>query len=844
MTRVALRSIRSHLGRFLMSVIAVLLGVAFVAGTFSLRAMLSSTFDSIVSASAQGDAYVRGVASATKTNDPSTLGQERGVIPLTLEPLLQAVPGVASVVPALSGPVVLVGKDGTAVSGAGGAPSFALAYEPADTSITMVAGRAPTGPDEIVLETATMEASGLRVGDTTSIVLGGVRQVRVVGEATFGTASAGARFVLVDRAVAVAAFAPDGGVPSFAVYADDGVSEATLVADLRTALADRAGTEVATGDQVRTEAKQQIATILGFISTFLLVFAAISLFVGAFIIANTFQMIVRQRQREFAMLRAIGASPGQVFASILVQAAVVGLLGSAAGVGAGVALVGGLRFVLARMGQELSGAIPLDASTVGISMGVGLVVSMVAAAVPARRAALTPPVEAMRDEVVVADRSSRLRAVLGALLVALGVAAVVTAAVATPDSAGPVLGAGAAGIVLGVLLVSPTVVPAALRVLAAPVVAALRPLGALARGNVTRNPRRTASTAGALMIGMALVGAVSVLAASAAESTRSIVQNESTADFVLRSATFELPKEIVAQVQDLPGVAAADAVHVGPLTVDGERSQVLGIPAGMIGRTLAVDVTEGEVSALTRGEAAVSASGAKAKGWAVGDRLTIADGTQSREVTIGAVIDSRVLDVAVTLPLDVYQSLVPAGQDIVRTVFVAARSGTDLEALRGELTSTAKPYLVVSVLDNAQFADALADQVNQVLVILYALLGLSVVIAVLGIVNTLALSIAERTREIGLLRAVGLGRAQLAAVVTIESVLTAVFGTVLGMVVGVGIAAALPSVFADQGLNVLAIPWARLSVLVALSVVVGAVAAVGPAVRAARLDVLDAVSHE
>ncbi len=843
MTKVALRSIRSHLGRFLMSVVAVLLGVAFVAGTFSLRAMLSSTFDSIVAASAQGDAYVRGLATAT-SGDPSTFGQERGVIPLTLEPVIRSAAGVAAVVPDLSGPIVLVGKDGTAVSGGGGAPSFGFAYDPDDAGIRIVAGTAPAGPGEIVLESATLEASGLAIGDTTSIVLGGVTQVRVVGEASFGTASAGARFVLLDRETAVAAFAPDGGVPSFAVYGQDGVAEATLVADLRAALADTPGTEVATGDEVRTEAKDQIATILGFISTFLLVFAAISLFVGGFIIANTFQMIVRQRQREFAMLRAIGASPGQVFASILVQAAVVGLLGSAAGVGAGVALVAGLRVVLARMGQELSGDIPLDASTVAISLSVGLVVSLVAAAVPARRAALTPPVEAMRDDVVVADRASRLRAALGAVLVLVGAAAVVAAVVADLDSGGSVLGAGAAGIVLGVLLLAPTMVPAALRVLAAPVVAALRPLGGLARGNVTRNPRRTASTAGALMIGMALVGAVSVLAASAAESTRSIVQNESTADFVLRSATFALPQDLVPQVEALAGVEAADAVHVGALTVDGERAQVLGIPAAMIGRTLRVEAIAGDPAALARGEVVVSASAARANDWAVGGPLTVTDGTSSRVLTIGAVIDSRVLDVDVTLPLDVFTDLVPAAQDVIRTVFVAAAPGADPETIRAELTRAAAPYLIVSVLDNQEFADSLADQVNQVLVILYALLGLSVVIAVLGIVNTLALSIAERTKEIGLLRAVGLGRAQLAAVVTIESVLTAVFGTVLGVAVGVGIASALPSVFADQGLDTLAVPWARLGLLVALSVVVGAVAAVGPAVRAARLDVLDAVSHE
>ena len=851
MTRVALRGIRSHLGRFVMSVVAVLLGVAFVAGTFALRTMLSSTFSDIVASSLVGDAYLRGPAEPVEDalaggGGAATVGTStRALVPLSLADEASDVDGVTAAIPDISGPVVLVGADGTAVvAGGGGAPSFAIGLDPRDPGAEVVDGRAPGGPDEIALVSGTLERSGLALGDTTTVVLGGaVTQVDVVGEVSFGAPTAGATIIFLDVDTATEIFAPDGEVASIAVYAADGVSEAELVDRLEAAVGG-ADVEAETGTTLRDEAQEQIDQVLGFISTFLLVFAAISLFVGAFIIANTFQMTVRQRQREFAMLRAIGASPLQVLVSILVQAAVVDVLGSALGVGAGVGLVAILRGVLAAMGMELSGTIPLDGFTVAVSVAIGTTVSLVAAAIPARRAALTPPVEAMRDEVVVHDRGSALRALLGGVLTVGGVAAVVAATAGWVDGPGPVLGAGAAGVVLGVLLLAPTVVPGALRVLAAPAVAALRPLGGLARGNVTRNPRRTASTASALMIGMALVGAASVLAASTQASTRSIVENESTADYLLQSATRDVPAELVTQVADLPDVARADALRVGVLTVDGATTAVIGVDPGVFDAALDVTVTDGDLGSLADGDVAVQRTTADEEGWAVGDRLTLRSGAGDEQVTIGAVIDSRAVGVPVVLPQDVFEQVVAPAQTTIDTVFVVARDGADLAALRSDLTDAASPFIVVSVMDNEEFADALSDQVGQVLVILYALLGLSIVIAVLGIVNTLALSIAERTREIGLLRAVGLGRLQLATVVTIESVLTAVFGTVLGVAIGAGLAATLPTVFQDEGLSTLEVPWDQLGVLVALAVVVGVLAAVWPAVRAARLDVLAAVSYE
>lgn len=842
MTRVALRGIRSHLGRFLLSVLAVMLGVAFVAGTFALRSMMSSTFTDIVETSTVGDAYLRGSEQIGSTETASEVGSTRNRIPLSLAEEAARVDGVEAVLPDIQGPVVLVGADGTAVL-SGGAPSFAIGLHPDEPAAEIVDGRAPAGPDEVALESATLAASGLAVGDSTTVVVAGqLVDVDVVGEVAFGAPVAGATILFLDVGTATAAFAADGTVASMAVYGAEGVGEAELVDRLDAALA-VPGVEAVTGAELREETVAQIEEILGFVSTFLLVFAAIALFVGAFIIANTFQMSVRQRQREFAMLRAIGASPAQVFASILVQAGVVGVLGSALGVLAGVGLVGLLRGFFAQMGMELSGRIPLDGFTVAVSVVLGTVVSVVAAAVPARKAALTPPVEAMRDDVVVHDRASTVRAALGGVLLVGGIGAVVAAlrGLGNPDA---LLGVGAGAVVVAVLLLAPSIVPAALGALAKPSVVLLRPLGALARGNVTRNPRRTASTAGALMIGMALVGAASVIAATTVASTRAIVEDESTADYLLQSATQSVPVELVGQVEALDGVAGVDPLTVGSVLAGGDPTAVIGVPGQIFSTSLDVTVVEGDPGRLADGEVVVQKATAEERDWALGDTLTIRGGLGEAEVTIGAVIDSRAVGVPLVLPEDTFAELVPAAESTLNTLFVLGEDGVDLEALRADLAGLAEPYVVVSVMDNEEFADSLAAQVDQILVILYALLGLSIVIAVLGIVNTLALSVAERTREIGLLRAVGLGRLQLGSVVTIESVLTAVFGTVLGLAVGTGLAATLPTLYADQGLSTLAVPWTQLAVLTGLAVVIGVVAAVWPAIRAARMDVLEAVSYE
>jgi putative ABC transport system permease protein len=847
MGRIGIRAVTSHAARFVMSVLAVALGVAFVTGTFALRHMLSSTFDEIVGAAATADAYVR-TADGSPTDLTST-GAVGGGIPLSSLASIRAVDGVARANPDIQGPVTLVGASGTAVRSAG-APSFASPWFPDDTNYTHIEGRGPANASEVMLERHTMESSGLHIGDRTHlVVLGRVTEVTVVGEADFSAPMAGATIVMLDEGTMRADFAPTGVVGSISVYAKPGVSQAALVQQLKSAAP--AGAEVVTGDQLRQETRDSIAKQLGFISTFLLVFALLALFVGAFIIANTFTMAVRQRMREFALLRAVGAAPAQVFSSIVVQATVVGLAGSAIGVLGGFGLVEAIGALLRKMDMTLSSSVPLTWSTVVIGLLVGTVVSIVAAALPARRAAVVPPVEAMRDEFTVHERSLHRRAWAGAAVIAAGVAAVVTAAWRPhADQAGLLLGVGALGVIVGVLVVGPVVVPTVVRWLAVPFVAWWRPVGRLARGNVVRNPRRAASTAGALTIGMALVGAAAVLATSTDASVRDIASTMLHADYVLQTQYPDtIAPEVVANVRSLPGVSQVYTLPaVEAKVADGRTTRTLsldGLDPKILDSVMTVQTMTGPVAqVISDGGAVVDTKAAEANGWHIGDPLTVTTAGGERQLTIGAMFHSSGLDIGVVVGQPVLDALVAPAQQTDTQVMVVAAPGTDIAALRGPLTDVVKPYYVISVMDSKQFVDGIAGQVNQMLAILYALLGLSIVIAVLGIVNTLALSVIERTREIGLLRAVGLGRLQLAGTITTESVLTAVCGTVIGLAVGVGLASAFPRLFRDQGLQTLAIPAGSLLGMLVLAVLVGVLAAVWPAIRAARLPVLDAVSQE
>jgi putative ABC transport system permease protein len=842
MLRVTLRGVRSHRLRFLLTAIAVTLGVALVAGTLVLTDSMSKTFDDIIDQGSNGvDVSVRGVASGTQNVDGTQL---RAPLPISFGDTLRTVAGVSRVSPDLQGSTVLVGKSGTAVRN-GGAPTLSFAFEPDDPAFTIIAGRGPQNAGEVAVEKSTLKTSGLKVGDQTKALVGGEpRTVRIVGEADFNAGLAGATIVLVDPATARKEFAPDGNVQSFSVTAASGVSQAQLKGRIAAVLPPNA--EAVTGTQVAEETKKSIDRILGFISIILLVFAGVSLFVGGFIIANTFSMLVAQRTRELALLRAIGASRGQVLRVVLGEALVLGVFGALLGLGVGIGLASGLKALLGTFGLEISGGLPVHTRTVAASLLVGIIVTLLSATLPAVRAARVAPVAAMRDDVAAPVGGVLRRGLIGAVAIVIG-AGLLIPGVTQDEVKWLLVGIGAGLIVLGALLAAPASTRPVVRVVASPFVLITGTIGRLARENALRNPRRTATTASALMIGLSLMAGFSVIAASIKASVKDVVESQLTADFVLNGGGANVfPSTVADSVARLPNVASV--ARIGGLAVGVNKKNLRAIAADSqgIGDNVRLKVTSGTLASLDSGQVMISDSLAKDNGWKVGTTVNGAIGTiKSEPLTVGGVYKAtQALGSQIIVPRALYLKAVPLSMQGDFGVYVRAKPGANLKTVRSELESTVKPYVVVSVQDGNEFTDSQAAQVNQLLYIIYVLLALSVVIAVLGIINTLALSVFERTREIGLLRAVGMTRRQLRRMITVESVSTAVFGALLGLVLGLVLGLTVQRGLRSEGLEALSIPWLQLLIVVVGAAIAGLVAAVLPAWRAVRLDVLRAITAE
>jgi putative ABC transport system permease protein len=841
MLRITLKGVRAHLLRFLLTVASVTLGTALVAGTYVLTDSIDATFDKIFDQVAAGkDVAVRGVKAGQLGMGQ---GDARVQLPIDLVTQLRAVDGVLRADPDLAGSAVVVGKDGTAVRNPG-APTLAFAYFPQDTTLHVVQGRAPRSAKEIALESSTLKRSQLAIGSTTKALIGTSPQtVTVVGEMKFDAAIAGATMVVLDQNTARAVFAPDGKVSAFSVVAERGVSQSQLRDRLAATLPDQA--EAITGKAEAEEGKKALRDQLGFISTFLLVFAAVSIFVGGFIIANTFSMLVAQRTRELALLRAVGAARAQVLGVVLGEAAVVGVAGGVVGLGVGVGLAKLLQVLFGVLGMEISGGLPVQARTVGVTILVGVVVTVLSAVLPAVRAARIEPVAAMHDDVVLVPAGLRRRAVIGTALLAVGVF-LSAFAVTRSDVAWWIFAGGAVLLVVGALVFAPVATRPVVRLIAAPFVWLTGTVGRLARENALRVPRRTATTASALMIGLALISGVSVVAESTKASVADLVESQLTADFVLNGGQSLFPPSVAKTVAALPEVQSVAPLSWLQLSVgEDELSGSAGTGAG-IADNIKITVISGSLSALDSGQLAINESTAKDHGWTVGSSVTATVGTLRDEpLTIGAVYqDSDVLDGDLIAPMSLYSRAIPVAQQGDFFVYVRAKDSADPAVLKPKLTDAVKPYLVVSVEDGAEFTNSQSSQINTMLMVVYALLALSVIIAVLGIVNTLALSVFERTREIGLLRAVGLTRGQLSRTITIEAVATAVFGAILGTALGLGLGIGLQHGLASVGLDILTIPWVRLALIMVGAAVAGVVAAVLPAIRAVRLDVLRAITTE
>ena len=852
MLRATWRSVFARKLRLFLSAFAVILGVAFVSGSYVFTDTLGQAFTGLTSG-AVGDVIVRPGTSADSGGGFGGGTSGSRSVPESLVDELAAVPGAARADGRITSfGTFVVGKDGKLIGGSG-PPGIAVNYTtgPAANGVavaTLESGRWPGAVGEIVIDDSTAAKAGYVVGDTVPLVTATERprlEATLVGTASFGGSTlVGASVVMFDTAQAQELFLQ--GEDAFSqvwVTAAPGTSQEQLLAAVTKALPK--DTQAATGDATAARAASRIDEALSFVTTFLLVFAGIALTVGAFLIVNTFSILVAQRSRELALLRAIGASRRQVARSVLLEAGLVGLVGSAVGVGLGVLLAIGIKEVFGRFGLDLSkNALVLEPRTVVVSLVVGVLVTLAAAYLPARRAGSVPPVAAMRDDVALAESGLKWRLTTGAVLLAAGIAGMTAGLLGVGSEPTYVLGAGAFGVLVGTALLSP--------VLGRPVLAGLGwvyrrgfgAVGLMAEQNTLRNPRRTAATASALMIGVSLVTMMAVLGASAKASLDQTLAEDIIADYVVTNPVGQPFSSTVARdIRQVPGVAAVAQVRGALLQVDGDRDFATAVDPAAIAAVADPEVTTGSLSALDATSAALSDDFAREEGLAVGSTVTIGYAGEDTEATVVATyVPDSVLGSDLTMSLEGFDASGVPPTD--RTVFVTAQPGTDRAALSAGLDRVVADLPTVSVNDQAEFAAEQRQPIDRLLFIVYALLGLAVVIAVLGIVNTLALSVIERIREIGLLRAVGLSRRQLRTMLRLEAVAIALLGAVLGVVVGLAFALALQRSLADDGLDVLAIPGTQLAGFVLVAGLVGVLAALWPGRSAARLDVLRAIATE
>ncbi|TQF65633.1 ABC transporter permease [Rhodococcus spelaei] len=833
MRKVSLRNLAAHKVRLALTVLSVVLGTAFVTGSFVFTDTLQKTFNGLFEDAAKG------VDVRVSSPEDGSSG-----VPLTTLPTLQAVDGVRAVVPAVNGQIVLLGADKKPVQ-TGGAPSIGESYAPNSEHLgdpgPFVAGAPPSGPGQIALNVGGAGKAGLAVGDSTQVLVPahGVLDVTVSGIYQPATDTGGFVGALFDATQAKELFT-DGAHANYVDVAGDGTSQEQMRERVAAALPDL---KVQTGDQVRDEVKTNVTSALSFINYFLLAFGAIALLVGTFIIYNTFAMIVAQRLRELALLRAIGASRKQVGRSVVLEALVVGVLGSVLGIAAGVALAYGLRSLLNTFDVGLpSGSLQLEPRTVIVALVVGVLVTVVSAYAPARRAAKIPPVAAMREEFSSAGDSLRVRTIVGGVFAVVGVAALVAGSRGTGGGAAATVGSGAGALVIAVLLAAPA--------LSRPVVGALgvvlaRPFGAigrLARTNAVRNPRRTAATAFALTLGLMLVTVIGVFGSSAKASVNSLVDIGVKADYILTGPPqIGVPVGASAAIRDVPGVAAAVPMHGVTAKIGDDKVTGTAI-GGQLDGVLDYTLEQGSAD-LSGTNLLASESYAAKRDWKLGTPvvMTNKDGVAVTTTVTGIFADSQLLGDWL-VPEQVYDQMTPAAMRADWAVLVKATPGTDVAALRSSLEQGTDRFLVVQVKDREQFKGTQSQQIDTLLAVLYGLLALAVVIAILGIVNTLALSVVERRREIGMLRAVGMQRPQVRRTIYLESVLIAVFGATVGVLLGLAFGWGFVSTLADQGLDMVAVPWGQVVAMLLGSGVVGVLAALWPAVRAARTKPLEAIA--
>ncbi|GAA1699992.1 ABC transporter permease [Streptomyces yatensis] len=852
--KTSLRNFVAHKGRMALSAIAVLLSVAFVCGTLVFTDTTNATFDKLF-ASTASDVTV----SPKGASDNDTRQGRIRSLPGSELARLKQVDGVKSVIgDATSQSITAADRNDNSIGSDSGAPTIGTNWDPTETrSVQVTSGHAPRGPTEVMVDADTAKNKKLKLGDEMRIIaIPGEFRAKIVGIATFQVTNPGATLVFMDTDTAQRKLLGAPGVySSYMLTAQPGVSHDQLkknvLADLGT------GVKVQTKAESSKEAEDDIGSFLDVMKYAMLGFAGIAVLVGIFLIVNTFSMLVAQRTREIGLMRAIGSSRKQINRSVLIEALLLGIVGSILGVLGGVGLAVGLMKIMGSAGLHLStDQLTVKPTTPIIGIGIGVIVTVIAAYIPARRAGKISPMAALRDAGTPADsRAGWIRGVIGTLLTAGGAAALVVAGNADKAVDGSMfLGLGVVLTLIGFIVIGPLLAGLVVRALATVVLRIFGPVGRLAERNALRNPRRTGATGAALMIGLALVACLSVVGSSMVASATDELDKSVGADFIIQSdmgqPITEGIEKSVRQAKGLKHISEAKDIEGTKLTLpDGKTvTKDLSAASPTYAEDLRTPVVEGDLAAAY-GKDAMSVPEGFAKDHKVkkGDTLTVAfkEG-RTAKLTVAAITSDDVsLDKgAMYLNIATVEDYVPAKLIPADVMMLAQAKDGQEDAAYASLKDRLHHYPSVKVRDQTDYKQEVKDQVGQLLNLVYGLLALAIIVAVLGVVNTLALSVVERTREIGLMRAIGVSRRQMRRMIRLESVVIALFGALLGLGLGMGWGTTAQKLLALEGLKSLEIPWPTIITVFIGSAVVGLIAALVPAFRAARMNVLNAIATE
>jgi putative ABC transport system permease protein len=840
MLRLGVRSLLAHKLRMLMSVAAVVLGVAFVAGTLVFTNSLSSALDDVIAGGATDVSVTP--RSAVDGSAPATGAVL--TIPDTTRARIGSLPGVSRADGSVTVPGVFVlGSDGKVVGKATGT-STGIAWTGVGFTKKLDRGAAPVGDDQVVIDDATAALAQLSVGQPVRLLLAdGQRSAVVSGIFTPAGASLGGQaYVAFPPTQAQRLLLEPGRWTAVDVSLAPGASDI--------AVRDRIKTVVGTTLVVRTRAEQIAAAKdalsggLSFFTYFLLGFAVVALLVGGFLIANTFAMVVAQRSREMALLRAVGATRKEVTRALMVEALTVGAVGSLIGLGLGLLVAVGLGAAFGALGLDLAITPSLPPSAVAISLVLGIGVTAASAYLPLRRAGKIAPVQALRESAAPPEGSKRRRLIVGLVVLVLS-AGLFVAGAAQADS-GPrasYTGLAALTLLVATVTLAPALATALTRAVGRLVPRAGGAPAMLARANTVRNPRRTAATASALMIGLALVTGITIVASSASASVDRLVDGGVKADLILSAQTgagFDQADARRAAAVD--GVAGVVSEQIVSLLADGAQLGGVAVGGAPLATALTAEPVAGKVDDVPSGAALVDEPTATAKAWRVGQvlRLTFPTGA-TRPVTLQGIYKSNQL-MGAGLQINRADYVAATNDSKLAVAFVTAKEGADVARVTSAVTAAVAGNPLLQVEDRTALKARSAGQLDKLLGLVYGLLALSVVIAVLGVVNTMGMSVLERTREIGLLRAVGLTRKQARRMIRGESVMIAALGGLLGVSSGFVIGVALQRALAEVGIVVLSIPVWQIALFLVGAGLVGVLAALAPARRAARMDVLGAIA--